>query len=45
MHVSGHTATTASMHLIGGQYFLYRYRVQCDRAFKPAKTNPFVIIL
>ena len=38
MHVSGHTATyrgivTANMHLIGERYFLYRYRVQCDRAF------------
>ena len=37
MHVSGHTSTihssvTANMHLIGERYFLYRYRVQCDRA-------------
>ena len=39
MHVSGHTATirssvTGNMNLIGERYFLYRYRVQCDRAFR-----------
>ena len=36
MNVSGHTATyrssvAADMHLIGERYFLYRFRVQCDR--------------
>ena len=41
MHVSGHTAIRyvavwhANMHLIGERYFLYSYRVQCDRAFSP----------
>ena len=42
MHVSRHTATyrsrlTANMHLIGKRYFLYRYRVQCDRPFIQVK--------
>ena len=41
MHVSGHIATyrsnvTANMYLIGERYFLYRYRVQCDRALTQA---------
>ena len=38
IHVSCHTATyrssvTGNMQLIGERYFLYRYRVQCARAF------------
>ena len=31
----------ANMHLIGERYFLYRYRVQCDWAFRPPSCSIF----